>query len=82
MTGFAKTILVPSIIMVTPIAAMASPVQELHKEINVVGLNESTLYVAVKEYETLVKAKIAEKPVTIWFDDSDCIVDQVQLQVD
>lgn len=36
----------------------------------------------LQQYETLRDAKLAEKSVTIFFDDSDCEVDQVQLQVD
>jgi hypothetical protein len=36
----------------------------------------------LQQYETLRDAKIAGKAATIFFDDGDCEVDQVQLQVD
>lgn len=36
----------------------------------------------VEQYQTLRDAKIAGKAVTIFFDDLDCEVDQVQLQLD
>jgi hypothetical protein len=36
----------------------------------------------LEQYQTLRDAKIAEKAVTIFFDDADCEVDQVQLQQD
>jgi hypothetical protein len=107
MSKLAMTLIVPFALQFTPLAAMANPVQELNKEINVVGINEDGAFVAVQnpvasgpsvcylslliipqtrtgklQYETLVRAKIAQKTVTIFFDDSDCVVDQVQLQVD
>ena len=62
--------------------AVNSPGPSAHPTCTLSLLGISLTTAGLEQYETLRDAKIAGKSVTIFFDDSDCQVDQVQLQED